>query len=124
MNNATLIALGGASGALCRYYVSLLYQQLRFVRFPYNTLTVNVLGSFLMGFLAIFLLDRVQASMGLRSFLLIGFLGSFTTFSSFSFETLHLFEQGELWSALANILLNLILCLSAVLFGMQIARVI
>ncbi len=99
------IAFGGALGAVSRYLVSGWAQGLSSGVFPWGTLTVNAVGSFLIGALAA-LFEREAVSPNIRVFLLIGALGGFTTFSSFSLETLNLFRQHETPLALFNILLN------------------
>jgi len=90
--------------------------------FPYGTLVVNVAGSLLMGLLYIVLIERIVESAEWRSFLLIGLLGAFTTFSTFSIETLNLFEEGELIRALLNIVLSVVLCIGAAWLGMVMGR--
>jgi len=112
------IAAGGAVGAVMRFIVSTGVYQLFGRGFPYGTLSVNVLGSLLMGFLYIVLLERSTLGAEWRSVILIGFLGAFTTFSTFSLETLNLIEGGELTKALWNILLSVVLCLIAAWAGM------
>jgi len=123
MNQALLIALGGGIGSLLRYWLSTGTYHLLGRAFPYGTLTVNVLGSFFMGFLTILLIERLngQASF-FRALLLIGFLGGFTTFSAFSIETLNLFESGDIMKALLNIAVSLVLCLLAVTTGALLGR--
>lgn len=116
------IAGGGALGALSRFWVSTGVYRLLGRDFPWGTLAVNILGSFAMGLLFVLLLERSALGPELRSALLIGFLGAFTTFSSFSLETLLLIEQGEPVRALANIGASLLLCLVACWVGMVTAR--
>jgi fluoride exporter len=118
-----LIAFGGAIGSVFRYWMSIGVYSLLGRDFPYGTLAVNVLGSFAMGFLAMFFVERfVEVAGEMRSLLLIGFLGGFTTFSSFSIETLGLLENGELIRALLNIGLSVGLCLIAVWLGAKLGR--
>lgn len=83
---------------------------------------VNVIGSFLLGLLMVFGLRSTLLSPELRIGLTVGFMGGFTTFSTFSYETMKLLEEGSLWQAGANIVLNVIICLLFVLLGMQLAR--
>lgn len=113
--------LGGAAGALLRYWVSTSIYLLLGRDFPYGTLTVNVLGSFLMGVLSVLLLQKI-ANDTLSSLLLVGFLGAFTTFSTFSLDNLNLLQQGEFFKAGLNIFLNVGLCLGAIWLGMLMAK--
>lgn len=117
------IAGGGAVGALLRYWVSLGMHGLLGRDFPWGTLTVNVLGSFLMGWLSFWLLAR-QAAPEWRGLLLIGGLGAFTTFSAFSLESLHLLEQGQVGKAGLNMLTSVVLCLGAAWMGLWLGRYI
>jgi fluoride exporter len=116
------IALGGALGAVLRYGVSNGVHALVGRGFPFGTLTVNVLGSLLMGFLYIIMIERMSNNLGLRAMLIVGFLGAFTTFSTFSIETFNLLENGEAFKALTNILISVVLCLLAAWIGVVIGR--
>ena len=122
MGQLAAIMLGGAFGAVSRYGVSLLAVQLLGKGFPYGTLIVNVLGSLLMGFLSIYFLTKTNLDPMVRMAVLVGFLGSFTTFSTFSMDTLMLLESGAVAKGLLNIALSLSLSLLAVWIGMLIAR--
>lgn len=123
MINLVLIFLGSGLGAISRYGISNLIHSLVGRAFPYGTLVVNASGSFIMGLLFMIILERFGAlAPQLRAFLLIGFLGGYTTFSSFSIETLTLLEQGAWVSAGLNILLNIIVCISLAWLGVLGAR--
>lgn len=122
MNQLLAIAIGGAVGATLRFIVSTNVHRLLGRDFPYGTLTVNVLGSLLMGFLFIMLVERQISSIELRSGLLFGVLGAFTTFSSFSFETLALLESGDWAKALINVFMSITCCLIATWVGLGIGR--
>ncbi|MEN8132999.1 MAG: fluoride efflux transporter CrcB, partial [Pseudomonadota bacterium] len=90
--------------------------------FPYGTLTVNAVGSLLMGLLTILMLERMSVGPEMRGALLIGLLGAFTTFSTFSMETLFLIEQGDVFKAVLNVLLSVVVCISAAWLGLKIGR--
>jgi len=122
MNQVLAIAGGGAVGAVLRYWVSTGVYTLTGRGFPYGTLVVNVLGSLLMGFLYIWLLERIPGGVAARAFLLIGVLGAFTTFSTFSIETLNLMEAGQFARALLNTLFSVVLCVGAAALGVMLAR--
>lgn len=122
MSQLVAIAAGGATGALLRYWVSNGVYGLLGRDFPHGTLVVNVAGSLAMGLLYVLLLERSAASPELRAALLVGFLGAFTTFSTFSIETLNLIEQAELLKAGLNMLLSVSACLVACWFGLVIGR--
>jgi len=110
----TLVSLGAAIGGALRYWLSNYVYKFLPVTFPYGTLAVNVLGSFLVGFFIFYLSDREIISSNLKLFLTVGFCGGFTTFSTFSLETMNLFRDSEFLLAGFNILLNLFLCLLGV----------
>ncbi len=122
MQQLLAIAGGGALGAVLRFGMSSTIYRILGREFPYGTLAVNVLGSLLMGFLFVVLVERFALSAEWRAALLIGLLGSFTTFSTFSFETLALFESGELFRAFLNIILSVCLCLAATWLGLSLGR--
>ena len=89
---------------------------------PYGTLTVNALGSWMLGFLAVYLMDRPEVSPLIRLGLAVGFLGAFTTFSTFSYESMVLIQEGAFGRALISIGANLFLCLGLCYLGMLSAR--
>ena len=122
MTQVLAIAAGGVIGALLRYWVSTAVQNRTTSVFPYGTLTVNVVGSLLIGFLYIWLIERLAVGPAVRAFMLIGVLGAFTTFSTFSMETLNLMESGHLGKALVNMLVSVIVCTGAAGLGVLAAR--
>jgi CrcB protein len=105
-----------------RYGASLGVYSLLGRGFPYGTMFVNVTGSLLMGLLSIMMLERFNIGPEWRAAILVGLLGSFTTFSTFSIETLNLMEQGDMMRAFANIALSVIVCLIAVWIGISLGR--
>jgi CrcB protein len=115
------MALGGAIGTLLRYATSGAIGRWSNPLFPWGTLTVNLAGSFCIGFLWM-LFEATVVSSNLRSFLLIGLLGGFTTFSTFSIETFHLIRDGEKKLALLNLLLSNIGGLLCVVAGYSAAK--
>lgn len=123
--NIFLIFIGSGIGGLVRYGIANIIYSLFGRQFPLGTLVVNISGSLLMGLLFVLILDRAnQIAPHLRALLLIGFLGGYTTFSSFSIETINLFENGEIISAILNIFLSVILCLSATWIGVILGRLL
>jgi len=114
------IALGGALGTLARYGLGGVAQRFS-AFFPYGTLTINVTGSLLLGFLVRYLL-ATPASPELRAALTIGFCGGFTTFSTFSYEAAALIESGSLGRALLYMTASVTLSLAATFTGFAIAR--
>jgi len=123
MNQLIAVALGGACGAVVRFLMSTgLYHWLG-RGFPYGTLVVNVVGSFLIGLLTeALILQRIAFTLEYRAAILIGFIGAFTTFSTFSLETLYLIEQGSLTKAALNIVVSVLGCLLAVWIGLLCGR--
>lgn len=122
MQQLLAIAGGGALGAVLRFSMSSNIYRVFGRDFPYGTLAVNVLGSLLMGLFFILIIERGTLSAEWRSVIMIGFLGAFTTFSTFSIETLALLESGELSRAALNIFLSVALCLGATWLGLVIGR--
>lgn len=118
------ILVGGALGALLRFWVANGVYGVLGRQFPYGTLTVNVIGSFLIGYLTFFFMDRDMLTSVWSRTLIVGVLGAFTTFSTFSLDTFDLLMQGSLWRAGLNILLNVGLCLLAVWLGVLTGRLI
>ena len=119
-----LIFLGGGIGAVLRYWMQGVVYSRTGTDFPYGTLAVNVLGCLVIGFLMISLEERFLAVPSLRLFLTIGILGGFTTFSSFSYETLALVRDGEVTRAFANVGFSVVFCLSATWAGMLIGKLV
>ena len=111
------IMLGGAFGALMRFIVSSTVAEKLGNNFPYGTLTVNVVGSFLMGFLSLWMVEKLGLDPLWRLAIFFGFLGAFTTFSTFSLDTLNLFEQGLPLRALLNMFVSVSLSVLAVWLG-------
>ncbi len=122
MKALLFIAVGGAIGAVLRYGASLGVYSFMGRGFPYGTLFVNVAGSLLMGLLSVMMLERFNIGPEWRAAVLVGVLGSFTTFSTFSIETLNLLEQGDVMRAVTNIVSSVLVCLVAVWFGVLIGR--
>ena len=122
LNQTIAIAVGGALGALLRFWTSVGVAQVFGREFPYGTLLVNVLGSLAMGFLYVFFLERSALEPEWRALVLVGFLGAFTTFSTFSIETLNLLEQGAVVRAAVYVLVSVIGCVAAVWLGVVAGR--
>jgi fluoride exporter len=122
IKNFLSISIAAILGANLRYLLSRVAARELGPIFPYGTLFINIVGSFIVGLFLIWTTERVLIDPRWRLVVVIGFCGSFTTFSSYAFETMAFFEQG-LWTLmLANILTNNLLCLGAALSGMAVAR--
>ncbi len=122
MTQLIYIAIGGAIGAVLRFIISNGVYAWLGRGFPWGTLVVNVFGSLLMGLLYVFLVERVSVSAEMRSLLLVGLLGAFTTFSTFSIETLNLIESGDLIPAGINMFVSVFCCVAACWLGLMLGR--
>jgi len=124
MQNYFIVALGAAFGGALRYWMSGAVQNIFPSVFPYGTLSVNILGSFILGFIIFFFDARELISPELKIFLTIGFCGGFTTFSTFSFETINLLHDSEYLFAIMNMCLNLFLTLFSVILAYYLSKVL
>ena len=125
MTNILLVGAGGFIGSVLRYLASGYAQQsTKSIDFPYGTLAVNVIGCFVIGFLAQLAEARGAFTSEARAFVFVGILGGFTTFSSFGNETLNLARDSQMMNALANIGANVILGLFAVWLGRTVSYLI
>ena len=122
MNHILLVGAGGALGSVLRYLVGLWMLQRAGPAFPWGTLFVNVTGSFLIGFLAQFIMHKMGASPETRVFLITGVLGGYTTFSAFSLDAITLLEHGQTMSGLAYIVASVGLSILAVFAGLALMR--
>ena len=119
-----IVFIGGGIGAAARYWLSGFVYRFLDPVFPYGNLVVNVTGSFLIGILMALFEERFVVDPMIKVFLTIGILGGFTTFSSFSYETVALLRSGELLFAGLNIILSVSLCLAGTYAGMQLGKLI
>ena len=122
MKDFLAISVAAIVGANLRYLISRLAAREFGPIFPYGTLAINTVGSFIVGFFVIWSTERVLVDPRWRLLVVIGFCGSFTTFSSYAFETMSYFEHGQWALMLTNILSNNLLCLGGALAGMGLAR--
>jgi fluoride exporter len=116
------LAIFAIIGAFARYGQSIVVQYVMGRAFPFGTLSINVLGSFLMGFLFFATLERITISPELRTGILTGGLGAYTTFSTFSLETLNLIENGEMVKAGLYVGGSVVLSIAAAIFGAYLSR--
>jgi CrcB protein len=117
-----LVALGGALGSVTRYLLGTWVQSAsKSIDFPFGTLTVNLIGCFVIGVLSQLAEARGVFTQEARAFVFIGILGGFTTFSSFGNDTINLLRDGETFNALANVGANVILGLALVWLGRTVA---
>jgi fluoride exporter len=119
-----IISLGAIVGANARYLISRSAVSILGPIFPYGTLLINVIGSSIVGFFIVWTSERAFIDPRWRLLVIVGFCGSFTTFSSYAYETMAYFEQGQWLLFWTNILTNNVLCLLGVLAGIALARVL
>jgi CrcB protein len=124
LRNFLAISVAAIVGANLRYLLSRIASRELGPVFPYGTLFINVVGSFIVGLFITWTTERVLIDPRWRLLVVIGFCGSFTTFSSYAFETMAYFEQGQWGLMFINIFSNNILCLGSALAGMALARVL
>jgi len=122
MSNILLVAIGGAIGSVGRYLVGLWATRLVGPNFPWGTLTVNVVGAFAIGLLVEMVARRFDASNEMRAFIVTGILGGFTTWSSFTLDTMVLFERGEVGLSALYLLASLLVSFAAIFAGLALGR--
>jgi fluoride exporter len=123
MNVILLVALGGAAGSVARYLMASSIQTATGWDFPLGTVLVNILGCFLIGILYVLLVARPDPRHDLRALLMLGVMGGFTTFSSFSLETVTMAMNGNYTGATLNVVISVAACLVGTILGVTLARV-
>ena len=121
--NFVMVSLGAIAGANLRYILSRYAAKLLGPVFPYGTLIINLTGSFIVGWFMIWTTERVLVDPRWRLLVVVGFCGGFTTFSSYAFESMAYFEQGQWLLMTVNVFANNLLCMAAAIAGMALARV-
>lgn len=116
------VALGGAAGASGRFWLSAWLNDWNRSAFPLGTFAVNSIGSFLFGLMFVVIMSGTAVREPMRLLVLVGFMGAFTTFSTFSFETVRLLEEQQLMMAAANVVANCLVCFAGVWVGTVLAR--
>lgn len=117
-----MVALGGSAGAIARYAVGSYIGNRMGSRFPYGTFVINISGSFVIGLVMTILAKHSQMSRSWLYLIPIGFIGAYTTFSTFEFETLRLIQDGQSFSALLNAALSVMVGFAMVWIGMVAGR--
>jgi len=120
--NLLIVFVGGGLGAVARYLLQGFVYRYSGTEFPYGTIVVNILGCFTIGLLMSSMEERFLATPSLRLFLTIGILGGFTTFSSFSYETMALLREGNFLAGGMNIVASVVTCLVATWLGLGLGR--
>jgi fluoride exporter len=116
------VAIGGSFGAVARYLVNISPAAGLFEKFPFPTFLINISGSFLIGFLMILLADKIEVSENFRMAVIVGFLGAFTTFSTFEMEIFGLVRERHFTTALVYLLLSVIVGFIGVIAGVELAK--
>ncbi|MGA3349885.1 MAG: fluoride efflux transporter CrcB [Candidatus Sulfotelmatobacter sp.] len=119
-----MVAIGGALGSVLRFWLGSYIGGRLGSRFPYGTFAVNMTGSFLIGMVLTVLAEKTQWSMNWRYLIAIGFIGGYTTFSAFEYETFRLFQDGEMRSAMLNVTLSVVIGFVGVWMGAMAGRAI
>jgi CrcB protein len=122
MNVILLVAVGGAVGSVARYLMASSIQTATGWAFPLGTVLVNILGCFLIGILYVLLVARPDPRHDLRALLMVGVMGGFTTFSSFSLETVTMAMNGNFGGATLNVVISIAACLAGTILGVTLAR--
>ena len=123
MNAILLVAVGGAAGSVARYLMASSIQSATGWAFPLGTVLVNILGCFLIGILYVLLVARPDPRHDLRALLMVGVMGGFTTFSSFSLETVTMAMGGNFGGATLNVVISVAACLAGTILGVTLARI-
>lgn len=123
MNVILLVAVGGAVGSVARYLMASGIQASTGWDFPIGTVLVNILGCFLIGILYVLLVARPDPRHDLRALLMVGVMGGFTTFSSFSLETVTMAMNGNFGGATLNVVISVVACLVGTILGVTLARI-
>jgi fluoride exporter len=124
MNKYLVVGIGGFLGAIARFWLGGYISQRMGTRFPYGTFVINITGSFLIGFILTLLAERTHWSPNWRYLIPIGFIGAYTTFSTFEYETFRSVQDGELFLAGLNIALSVIVGFISVWLGMIAGRTV
>jgi CrcB protein len=124
MNTYIVIAVGGAFGAISRFWITTNVDKLYAATYPWGTFIVNLIGCFFIGLLFVLFSEKISLADDVRSLLVVGFLGAMTTFSTFSLDALLLIEQGQYGIAFSYLLGSVVVCLIATFVGINIARIL